>query len=78
MSKINKDMFNDVSIYNLKLEKKELENIIKERKNELEKNITIEVAYLMNNLISNNKASEDEVSNLLNYFMKRIVEIERN
>ena len=77
MSKINKELFNDVSLYNMVWEKKELESIIKAKKDELKENLLNNTVEHMTELIKDGSTSEKEVKEMLMYFMRGITEIER-
>ena len=77
MSKINKELFNDVSLYNMRWEKEELENIIEEKKQELKQDALENTLEIIMDGIRNNTINEAEMTGILNYFMRRITDIER-
>lgn len=78
MSKINEKMFEKVSLYNMTWEKQELENIIEEKKNELEeKYLDRAVGMLIGELAEGKQHNEKEIKEFLIDFMKIIREVER-
>lgn len=77
MSKINNELFNSVSLHNMVWEKKELEKIINDKKNEVENNILENTIEVMENLILKGDVKKSDIASLLYHFMQRIKEVER-